>query len=282
MGKKIAIIGTTASMMDAPYGDESWEIWGLNGAYTQILRYDRWFDMHDKKTLEGAHDPKYFDFLAQCDDRLMLAHLNPDLPKAQAFPYLEILEYFNRRYFTNTVAWLTAYAIMQEPEEIGVWGVNMATDTEYMHQRACCEFWLGYAESKGIKITVPDGSELLKGSRLYGVEPLNPIMVKLPDKKRELMAGVQENNREMRMTEDEVSKINGLMAGIRMTCDVARGNTKSKELVKLLDDFENAKSEETKMAASGLNSKLIELYEKKAFYEGAMGYHNWLNLNFGG
>lgn len=282
MGKKIAIIGTTASMLDAPYDDKSWEIWGLNGAYTQIPRFDSWFDVHDLKVIKQVHRPEYIDFLTRCGDKLYLNKKYEEFPEAKVFPYQEILAHFNRKYVTNTIAWLTALAIMEEPEEIGVWGVNMATDTEYMHQRPCCEYFFGIAEGRGIKITVPDSSELLKGSHLYGIEARNPILVKLPDKHRELVCHAEDNNREMRMAEDELSKVNGVMLGIRMACDIVRANNNDKQLPNILTEFEVVKSKETQEAARQLNSKLIHLYEKRAFYDGAMGYHNWIKLNFGG
>ena len=139
MSKKIAIIGTTTSLQDAPYNDESWEIWGLNGAYMAVPRWTRWFDMHDMSILKQHHQPAYFDFLDKAGDKLMLNKKYDECPDARVFPYQELVEKYGR-YFTNTVSWLIALALEEEDvEEIGIWGVNMAQDTEYAQQRPSCE-----------------------------------------------------------------------------------------------------------------------------------------------
>lgn len=279
MGKKIAIIGTTASMMDAPYDDPSWEIWGLNGAYTAAKRYDRWFDMHDLNILKKVHDPKYMDFLTQCGDKLMLNKKYDEFPKAKVFPYDELIEN-NRRYFSNTVAWLTAYAIEQNPDTIGIWGVNMATDSEYMHQRPCCEYYLGIAEGKGIEVIMPESSEILKYNRLYGIEPLNPIMVKLPDKEKEIKASLNTTMRRISSCESTVSNINGYMNGVRDTIDSVVKDVKDTKLKKTLHAFELEKSNATKEGATSINNEIMALDRQKLHLEGALNYNEYLKVNW--
>lgn len=57
---------------------------------------------------------------------------------------------------------MLALAISMEPEEIQLHGVYMADESEYRHQRANAEYLIGFAEGKGIKVTIPNESELLK------------------------------------------------------------------------------------------------------------------------
>lgn len=277
MGKKIAIIGTTASMLDAPYNDSEWEIWGLNGAYTAIPRFDRWFDMHDLDIIKEAHEPKYIDFLTQCDDKLMLNKSYKELPKAKVFPYDKLIEN-NRRYFSNTVAWLIAYAIEQKPDAIGIWGINMATDTEYTHQRPCCEYYLGVAEGKGIEVIIPDTSELLKYNRLYGIDPLNPIMVKLPDKEREIRSSHNALLKQISDCEGTVHNINGYMQGVRDTIDTVLKDAQNNKLKKTLHELEVEKSKVTKEAATKINQEIIALDKRKINLEGALNYNEYLKL----
>jgi hypothetical protein len=65
---------------------------------------------------------------------------------------------------------MIAMAVMEGYEEIGVYGVDMAQNTEYDHQRPSCEYFLGFARGRGIKVTLPKTSDLLQCRWLYGFE----------------------------------------------------------------------------------------------------------------
>jgi hypothetical protein len=91
------------------------------------------------------------------------------IPKSIPYPLEEITKSFGR-YFTNSVSYMIALAIKQGYKEIGCWGVDMATASEYGPQRPSCEFFLGIAAGLGIKITIPDQADLLKTRFLYGFE----------------------------------------------------------------------------------------------------------------
>lgn len=52
--------------------------------------------------------------------------------------------------------------------EIQVWGVDMAQDSEYNHQRPSCEAAIGFARGLGIKVFIPDTSDLMKCLFVYG------------------------------------------------------------------------------------------------------------------
>ena len=58
---KVAILGTAAGYGDAPWEDESYEIWGLNTLYNlltpwQIKRCSRWFELHPNADHIGVAD----------------------------------------------------------------------------------------------------------------------------------------------------------------------------------------------------------------------------------
>jgi hypothetical protein len=61
-------------------------------------------------------------------------------------------------------------------KEINLSGVDMAQDgivvqtAEYRAQRPSCEFFLGIASGRGIKVVLPPGSDLLIADHLYGFE----------------------------------------------------------------------------------------------------------------
>ena len=81
------------------------------------------------------------------------------------------------RYFTSTIAWQVAWAIMLGAEEIGLWGVDLVQDEEYAYQRNCVEMFFGFALGRGIKITLPTETPLMRCSYLYGFED-DPAIIK--------------------------------------------------------------------------------------------------------
>ncbi len=222
---KVAIVGKApASIPLAPWDDESWEIWTLSDApLKDAKRWTRHFELHD---IDGntAGDPrirkekwgKYWDFLKEKHGKpIYLQALNPEVPDGVLFPKREVLREFHP-YYTNTVSWLLAYAMHigtgDDAEfnltELGLYGVDMAQHgiegkSEYAHQRPSCEFFLGLAAGKGIRIHIPESSDLLKARRLYAFDSdggqfakkmqarrkeLNDQQQSLEKKKRELQS----------------------------------------------------------------------------------------------
>ncbi len=175
--RKIAILGTAdSSRKSAPYGDKSWEIWSLSNIVItdQVPRWTRHFELHPLQQFEK--EPKaraYVDWMHRQDDSkpiyLQSPEKHPGIKAGVKFPY-EALIRTHGNYFTSTIAWLIALAIHEEVDEIGLWGVDLMLAEEYHHQRPCSEFYLGYAKAKGIKVTVPMQSSLLKPQQLYGIE----------------------------------------------------------------------------------------------------------------
>jgi hypothetical protein len=95
--------------------------------------------------------------------------IRPDerIPNSRAYPLTEVIADIGRPYLTSSVAYAIALAIHERAEEIGLWGVDMAVGTEYQTQRPGCEWLIGLAMGRGIRITLPDGCNLLSGE-LYG------------------------------------------------------------------------------------------------------------------
>jgi len=276
---KIAIVGTTSSLQDAPYKDESWEIWGINGAYTVMPRWDKWFDMHSMEILKANHQPAYFDFLKKAGNNLTLNKTYEEYPEARVFPYQGLVEKHGR-YFTNTIAWLIALAIEQEPEEIGIWGVNMAQDTEYAHQRPCCEYFLGMAKGLGITLNIPKASELLKASYLYGVEDTPDFIAKLPDKERELRNFYNEACNELEIKTGNINYVNGYIQAQNEFMTFLDDKVKGKKLRETINGYKVSKDNSMKKEALQLNNEITNWKTKKAQYQGALDLHQYYKTNW--
>ena len=141
MEKKIAILGKLETKYNAPFDDESWEIWSMNKHSDAefIPRVDKWFDIHLKPENEKA------DVLRE------------------DFPFEECHELAGGRYFNNITSYLIAYAILLGATEIALYGMRFTIDHAHrMKERENVRHWIFFAKGRGIKVTIPcDKSYLL-------------------------------------------------------------------------------------------------------------------------
>lgn len=171
---KVAIVGFAPTTRDlAPFGDPSFQIWGLNHLWPEIPRWDVWFDMHAPAWSKAhlAHWAEHEAWLKQDHQKpLYMLDKYPEYPSSIRFPIEAVTERFGS-YFTCGPAYMIALAIFVGAVEIQVWGMDMRHDTEYSAQRPCTEWWLGIARGLGIRVVVPEQSALLgQGQPLYGYE----------------------------------------------------------------------------------------------------------------
>lgn len=183
--KKVAIVGFAGSTRHlAPFDDEEWEIWGLNEAHRQpwMKRITRWFQVHQKwdftKKLNKSYK-EHWDWLRVPHDfPIYMQEEYPDVISSVKYPLDEIIEKFLsnvlrgevvNKYFTSSYAYMMAMALYLGAEEVGTYGFEMATDTEYRYQKGSTEFWLGIAAGLGVTLHIPEKCKLLLGA-LYGWE----------------------------------------------------------------------------------------------------------------
>ena len=184
---KVAIVGFTNHRELAMKLDDSFEVWGLNELYRymEIPKFHRWFEIHGREYLcaddEGKRHIEDLKSILGPIPIYMQKH-HEDIPGSVRFPIDELIEGFGGKngiganYFTNCPAEMIAFAIAMGYREIHVYGVDMAQDSEYATQRPCCEYWLGRAMGMGIKVFVPDLSDLLKCVGTYGYEDAGSVL----------------------------------------------------------------------------------------------------------
>ena len=172
--KKVAIVGFAPSWVEAPFDNPEFEIWGENTLYRRIPRFTRWFDIHPLETFtkEKKQTDNYLAELDALNVPVYLQKAHPMVKKSIAYPIEAIKKKLETDYFTNSISYMIALAIYERFEEIHVYGVDMAQDSEYSDQRPSCEFFLGIAKGMGIKVHVPVGANLLKTMFQYGYDDL--------------------------------------------------------------------------------------------------------------
>lgn len=182
---KVAIVGFAPSWHLAPYDDESFDIWGINELYLQAVnrRFTHWFEIHDPKS-PSKNVEKHQNWLRNCKIPLYMQQHFEEYPMSIPYPRDKVKAMVNENFilegcgskytdFSNQITWMIFFAIYIGYKEIHVYGVDMAQQSEHSWQRSSCQFALGLAAGKGIKILIPKTSELCKFPRDYGFETDN-------------------------------------------------------------------------------------------------------------
>jgi hypothetical protein len=188
--KRCCIVGFAPSWDIAPYQDKDVDFWGINELYLNLKKikpqpkFSAWFEVHDIEKSPSKQKPEHQEFLKMCKIPIITQKHWDKYPSTIAYPVDYVIEFFNKNFiidakntgfsdYSNQISWMIALAICLGYEEIMVYGVDMAQDSEYRFQRASCQFFLGYALGANIKIRIPAACELLKAGALYGFESDN-------------------------------------------------------------------------------------------------------------
>lgn len=160
MKETVAIIGSHPKTR----GDFDWsrtdaDIWGFNEALNTdwFDRADGIFQIHKPviwRSKTNRNDPKHYAWLKSGDTPIIFMQDDyTDVPKAERYPLEDALALApGIGYFTSSVAYAIALAILKGYKRIEVYGVEMETNTEYGHQRVGVAFWCGYAMGRGIEL----------------------------------------------------------------------------------------------------------------------------------
>lgn len=190
--RDICLLGYAEETRDLVFGlPETAEIWAINMAHVFIFGPNGpktratatyWFQVHPRDWSGAGRSPtgffgrprEHLDFLAGFEGTVWMQTADPDVPNSRRFPLEDVIAASGRSYFTSTFAYQLALAWYEHAvlgRTIGrlrVYGVNLTSMDEYIHQKSCVEYWLGRLEQLGVEIEIPGASALLKG-RLYAI-----------------------------------------------------------------------------------------------------------------
>lgn len=158
------------------------EIWGLNGIrFSWVPKWTRMFNVHRLELLEQYAFP--------VETEIAWSAINRDVPfyvadswKGQLFNEhifpAEALKaaYPRGDYHCNSGDWFIAFALYSGFRRIHFCGWNMMSLMEQMSARACFEYWAGFAEAKGMRVTTGKECDLfypyhiVRSNRVYGYD----------------------------------------------------------------------------------------------------------------
>ena len=191
--KSIAIVGLGNSFSEyilAKIRSEKFdEVWAIN-SMSGVIYHDKCFMMDPpSRFLDTPNAGKQTNIMA---DRLrqkinipiFSCTLDKRCTDVVEFPLQEVIKKTGYAYLNNTVAYSFAYAISKEVSELHLYGIDFTHKAINFAEagRACCEFWLAIAISKGIKLNNAHNSSLLdmnvpEDQKLYGYHRLDDPLV---------------------------------------------------------------------------------------------------------
>lgn len=174
---KVAIVAAGPTWMEAPFEDPSFEFWALNAAHRMFEGSiaTRWFQLHLPGSGEGHIDEA--DHIAWLKEShnipIYMTKYYDTYPSSIAYPFAKVVKLCSPDsgpYFTNTVDYMVALAIMEEFKEIHLFGADFIADedNDYYKRRQSLEYYCGQAKGRGIKVVIPDDCALLKAEYVYG------------------------------------------------------------------------------------------------------------------
>ncbi len=167
--RKIAVLGSAVSSVRlAPFDDPSWEIWGCSPANKALPRCDVWFELHNPtvKIREGLTE--WLEWLKQ-QPIVYMQQAYPGYIGAREFPLEPLIKKWGPFWWTSQLAYMLALAIEQKPQTIGIFGVDMAANSEYNQQRLGCQYFIQHiVRDSDIELVVPPESDILEPAPLYG------------------------------------------------------------------------------------------------------------------
>jgi hypothetical protein len=184
--RKIALLGSAPSSLPlAPFHDPSWEIWGCSpGVCPHAKRLDAWFEIHPLSQPEITTD--YIQWMANLTVPVWMIEPDSRVPRSIKYPREHMVAEFGKFFFTSSLSWMLALAIMQKPAEIGLWGVDMSASDEYVLQRPGCHFFITEAIKRGIKVYIPPQSDLAEPPYQYGFIMNSPMYKKMVVRRNEI------------------------------------------------------------------------------------------------
>lgn len=214
----VYIVGFAPTWSDTPWDNPDAHYWGMNALHkiASDKRWDAWFQLHDIDTSHPDDKEEHLEWLASQGIPIWMWEEQIQkypITNAVAYPREHVIRKYGR-YFTNTVSWMIALALEMGYKKIGVYGVDMAQDSEYASQRPSCEYFIGVARGLGVEVEIPRTSDLLKNPFLYGYEDGGELTAKMRARLQELRERLAEMERQRNQAHEAALQIRGAIEDV--------------------------------------------------------------------
>ena len=174
----LVIMGRAFSFLSSPHINlEGRDVWAFNLGATRYP-VTAAFQMHQPPYVHPDEIENHNKWLKSLTIPVYMRERHEEFPTSVAYPFEDAFKLTSSivqgtgktspiKYFTSSVAYAIALAILQERSEIYIYGIELEDRTEYACQRECYLFWVGFAGGRGISLSIYCGNKIFK-KPLYG------------------------------------------------------------------------------------------------------------------
>ena len=210
--KNVVLLGTApSSMMLAPFHNKEWDIWGCSPGTAMAPKVDRRYEVHRWEPGKEWFSEAYVQLLKDFKGPVRMFSPVPDVPNCEVIDRDDLVKRYGPYFFTSTLAWMMAEAIDEGYQKIALYGVDMASASEYYDQRLGCQYFAMVAASLGIEVGVPPESDLLRPAPLYGACEHNHLWIKETSRARELAGRQSQAQQEYDKLGAEINFLKGAL-----------------------------------------------------------------------
>lgn len=170
--RKVAVVGTAPNRAKAPFGDPSYEIFGIGIRNAEVTRATRWYEIHRLDGFEAQwrkanpNERTWREILKDQtrDCELWMFWPEPLAERVVKYPVERVAAMFGTDFLTSTFAWVLAQTIdemrplgadgLRVPKKngdtIALYGVDMEYGSEYHKQRQGLKHFMELARHFGI------------------------------------------------------------------------------------------------------------------------------------
>ncbi len=258
--RKVAVVGSNPATCElAPFDSPYWDIWVLNEAPTtwEPPRIDAVFQIHKWESFartDNSLKANHWDWLQEPHDfPIFMEEVLPQVPASVEYPLKEIIDFCGgRKFLTSSAAYALALAHYLGYDEVGVWGVHVASEWEYEFQREGIAYWLGRIDATA-KLSLVKGCGLLSAP-LYGYDGETMIDLHYLIRSREVLTRVAETEQE------DMDRATGAVAVLLKQLEEAEGEEAQEQAERELQPM-IVKEREHLIKAAGALAR-VQLCEK--------------------
>lgn len=165
----VRILGMAPNLSEMGPSPNDCEVWASNSPEGYRKRcpialqcWTRWFNLHSRAHMQSTY-PRGLRWYIEQDGThpIYTQTKQQDIPGNVIFPGAKIQASFPlknglpTRYFTCSVTWLIAFAIMEGFDKIELWGFRLSDrkpGERYAYERPCFFYWVKQARDRGIDV----------------------------------------------------------------------------------------------------------------------------------
>lgn len=137
------------------------EVWTINSLAGHIKAH-KCFVMDNLEDIQSRY-PEWGYYLRSLTEPIITCHAKPEWPTSVDYPLEEVMKAFHEDWFSNSVAYAIAYAMLIQVTDLYIFGADFFyPGSQAIEPGAdCCTYWLGRARERGVRYRIPQSSTLM-------------------------------------------------------------------------------------------------------------------------